>query len=177
MASVPWSYFRNLQVKRWKADGAKRLMCTSRPGYQTVSLRVGKYKKTHHKISINLGKAKANARGDIAGWLEINPILFAPAQLFVFLCVNSVTAFNFYDSEWLWLCNILFILWWNSGHSGGGHEAASGTSWAAGQHGSDHSHAESNGMVTSCPARTWCPYCRYVFYFCFTYVYFCRLCV
>ncbi|XP_022101668.1 delta(24)-sterol reductase-like [Acanthaster planci] len=42
------------QVREWKADGEKRPMCTARPGYQTVSLRIGKYKKTHHKININL---------------------------------------------------------------------------------------------------------------------------
>lgn len=29
-------------------------MCTGRPGWQTISLRVGKYKLTHRKIFINL---------------------------------------------------------------------------------------------------------------------------
>lgn len=29
-------------------------MCTGRPGWLTVSLRVGKYKKTHKNIMINL---------------------------------------------------------------------------------------------------------------------------
>lgn len=29
-------------------------MCTGRPGWLTVSLRVGKYKKTHKNIQINM---------------------------------------------------------------------------------------------------------------------------
>lgn len=29
-------------------------MCTGRPGWLTVSLRVGKYKKTHKNIKINM---------------------------------------------------------------------------------------------------------------------------
>ncbi|XP_071799602.1 delta(24)-sterol reductase-like [Asterias amurensis] len=42
------------QVLEWRSNGSKKPMCTSRPGYQTVSLRVGKYKKTHHNVHINL---------------------------------------------------------------------------------------------------------------------------
>lgn len=48
-ASVPW-----LQVREWKEQGSKTFMCTGRPGWLTVSLRVGKYKKTHKNIMINL---------------------------------------------------------------------------------------------------------------------------
>ena len=29
-------------------------MCTARPGWMTVSLRVGQYKKNLHKVSVNL---------------------------------------------------------------------------------------------------------------------------
>ncbi|XP_030044678.1 delta(24)-sterol reductase [Microcaecilia unicolor] len=42
------------QVQDWKKEGAKTFMCTGRPGWLTVSLRVGKYKKTHKNIMINL---------------------------------------------------------------------------------------------------------------------------
>ncbi|XP_015422478.1 PREDICTED: delta(24)-sterol reductase [Myotis davidii] len=48
-ASVSW-----LQVREWKEQGSKTFMCTGRPGWLTVSLRVGKYKKTHKNIMINL---------------------------------------------------------------------------------------------------------------------------
>jgi delta24-sterol reductase len=42
------------QVQKWNKEGQKRPMCTARPGWMTVSLRVGKYKDTHQKIDINL---------------------------------------------------------------------------------------------------------------------------
>ncbi|KAG7316673.1 hypothetical protein KOW79_020214 [Hemibagrus wyckioides] len=42
------------QVREWKKDGGKAYMCTGRPGWLTVSLRVGKYKKTHKNIKINM---------------------------------------------------------------------------------------------------------------------------
>ncbi|XP_072173012.1 delta(24)-sterol reductase-like [Diadema setosum] len=42
------------QVRKWNADKSQQLMCTGRPGWQTISLRVAKYKKTHRKIFINL---------------------------------------------------------------------------------------------------------------------------
>ncbi|XP_051868747.1 delta(24)-sterol reductase [Pristis pectinata] len=42
------------QVREWKNQGSKTYMCTGRPGWLTVSLRVGKYKKTHKNIMINL---------------------------------------------------------------------------------------------------------------------------
>uniref|UniRef100_A0A9L0RPH1 Delta(24)-sterol reductase n=1 Tax=Equus caballus TaxID=9796 RepID=A0A9L0RPH1_HORSE len=47
---------RNIQkqVREWKEQGSKTFMCTGRPGWLTVSLRVGKYKKTHKNIMINL---------------------------------------------------------------------------------------------------------------------------
>uniref|UniRef100_A0A3P8UZR1 Delta(24)-sterol reductase n=1 Tax=Cynoglossus semilaevis TaxID=244447 RepID=A0A3P8UZR1_CYNSE len=43
------------QVREWrKENGKKSYMCTGRPGWLTVSLRVGKYKKTHKNIMINM---------------------------------------------------------------------------------------------------------------------------
>ncbi|XP_048844522.1 delta(24)-sterol reductase [Brienomyrus brachyistius] len=42
------------QVREWRKEGGKTYMCTGRPGWLTVSLRVGKYKKTHKNIVINL---------------------------------------------------------------------------------------------------------------------------
>ncbi|XP_043941436.1 delta(24)-sterol reductase [Protopterus annectens] len=42
------------QVCEWKNQDGKTYMCTGRPGWLTVSLRVGKYKKTHKNIMINL---------------------------------------------------------------------------------------------------------------------------
>ena len=41
-------------MREWKEQGSKTFMCTGRPGWLTVSLRVGKYKKTHKNIMINL---------------------------------------------------------------------------------------------------------------------------
>uniref|UniRef100_H2Y9T9 Delta(24)-sterol reductase n=1 Tax=Ciona savignyi TaxID=51511 RepID=H2Y9T9_CIOSA len=40
------------QVRNFKLGGSK--MCTSRPGWATVSIRLGKYKKNMKKININL---------------------------------------------------------------------------------------------------------------------------
>lgn len=42
------------QVREWRKAGDKKFMCTGRPGWLTVSLRVGKYKKTHKNIMINM---------------------------------------------------------------------------------------------------------------------------
>lgn len=42
------------QVREWRKDGSKSHMCTGRPGWLTVSLRVGKYKKTHKNIQISM---------------------------------------------------------------------------------------------------------------------------
>ena len=47
-------YSDKLQVREWKKEGSKTYMCTGRPGWLTVSLRVGKYKKTHKNIMINM---------------------------------------------------------------------------------------------------------------------------
>ena len=35
-------------------DGCRMHMCTARPGWMAVSLRVGKYKKTMRNIRVNL---------------------------------------------------------------------------------------------------------------------------
>ncbi|XP_043236825.1 delta(24)-sterol reductase-like [Amphibalanus amphitrite] len=43
-----------VQVKRWRAQGMRAPMCTARPGWQTISFRQPKYKKTFHKIDVNL---------------------------------------------------------------------------------------------------------------------------
>lgn len=42
------------QVREWRKDGSRAHMCTGRPGWLAVSLRVGKYKKTHKNIQINM---------------------------------------------------------------------------------------------------------------------------
>lgn len=41
-------------MREWRKEGGKSYMCTGRPGWLTVSLRVGKYKKTHKNIKINM---------------------------------------------------------------------------------------------------------------------------
>ena len=43
-----------LQISDWRKEGAKTHMCTGRPGWLTVSLRVAKYKKTNKNIMINM---------------------------------------------------------------------------------------------------------------------------
>ncbi len=40
------------QVREWNKEGRKTPMCTARPGWMAMSLRVGKYKSTHKRISI-----------------------------------------------------------------------------------------------------------------------------
>ncbi|XP_065566869.1 delta(24)-sterol reductase-like [Artemia franciscana] len=42
------------QVRKWKEEGRKTPMCTARPGWQTVSFRKGKYKKTMFNVKVNL---------------------------------------------------------------------------------------------------------------------------
>jgi delta24-sterol reductase len=42
------------EVKKWREEGSDLQMCTGRPGWLTMSLRVGKYKKTQRRIPINL---------------------------------------------------------------------------------------------------------------------------
>ncbi|CAM9327275.1 unnamed protein product, partial [Phaeothamnion confervicola] len=42
------------QVKEWVAGGCERMMCTGRPGWQAMSLRTGKYKRTHKNIHLDL---------------------------------------------------------------------------------------------------------------------------
>mmetsp|Transcript_10908 Transcript_10908/g.15498 ORF Transcript_10908/g.15498 Transcript_10908/m.15498 type:complete len:532 (-) Transcript_10908:83-1678(-) len=42
------------QVRKWREEGMKTPMCTARPGWQTMSLRVGKYKKTDYNIRLDL---------------------------------------------------------------------------------------------------------------------------
>jgi hypothetical protein len=41
-------------VKAWADSGVDGTMCTARPGWQTMSLRIGKYKKTSRNIRIDL---------------------------------------------------------------------------------------------------------------------------
>ena len=50
------------QVKDWAASGKPAKMCTARPGWQTMSLRVGKYKKTSTNIYL----------GDLCNVLDVN---------------------------------------------------------------------------------------------------------
>lgn len=47
-------YSDTFQVREWRKEGGRTYMCTGRPGWLTVSLRVGKYKKTHKNIKINM---------------------------------------------------------------------------------------------------------------------------
>ena len=47
-------FSRCTKVRAWNDDGRKSTMCTARPGWMAVSLRVGKYKKTMRNISVNL---------------------------------------------------------------------------------------------------------------------------
>ena len=69
------------QVRDWKeSDG---LMCTSRPGWATVSLRLGKYKKNMKKIKINLMDVlevdfdrKVNEGFSLLNFLNVGSILF-----------------------------------------------------------------------------------------------------
>lgn len=42
------------QIRNWNNDGRRGKMCTARPGWMTVSLRIGQYKKNLRKIAINL---------------------------------------------------------------------------------------------------------------------------
>ncbi|XP_071850419.1 delta(24)-sterol reductase-like [Apostichopus japonicus] len=42
------------QIKDWIKSGSQKKLCTARPGWQTTSLRVGLYKKTHRNININM---------------------------------------------------------------------------------------------------------------------------
>ena len=42
------------KVKEWIASGKKTHMCTARPGWQTISLRSPKYKKTMWNVHVNL---------------------------------------------------------------------------------------------------------------------------
>jgi len=46
--------FVNIQVKRWAAGPREAGMCTARPGWQTISFRVPKYKSILTPISVNL---------------------------------------------------------------------------------------------------------------------------
>ena len=41
-------------IKSWVKDGRKVKMCTARPGWQAMSLRAGKYKKTYKNIDLQL---------------------------------------------------------------------------------------------------------------------------
>lgn len=42
------------QVRAWIDGGRTQKMCTARPGWQTMSFRVPKYKKTHYTVDCNL---------------------------------------------------------------------------------------------------------------------------
>ena len=42
------------EIKEWVKEGRKTQMCTARPGWQAMSLRAGKYKKTFKNISLDL---------------------------------------------------------------------------------------------------------------------------
>lgn len=44
----------SFQVQTWISQGQKQLMCTGRPGWQTMSFRQPLYKKTHFNVHIDL---------------------------------------------------------------------------------------------------------------------------
>ncbi|KDO30188.1 hypothetical protein SPRG_04988 [Saprolegnia parasitica CBS 223.65] len=50
------------QVRQWIAGGRAMPMCTARPGWQNISYRRGKYKKTHFNVKV-----------DMMDILEVNP--------------------------------------------------------------------------------------------------------
>lgn len=43
-----------LKVREWNRQGRKTPMCTARPGWQTISFRQAKYKKTMFNVRVNL---------------------------------------------------------------------------------------------------------------------------
>ncbi|CAL8134552.1 unnamed protein product [Orchesella dallaii] len=59
MASAPKLHDKKVkevqrQVKEWIRDGKKVPMCTARPGWQVMSFRIPKYKKTFFNVKVNL---------------------------------------------------------------------------------------------------------------------------
>jgi hypothetical protein len=68
---------RHIQVKEWAESGAKGTMCTARPGWQTMSLRIGKYKTTSRNIKL-----------DLADILEVDTVNKASVHVAV-LCTHS----------------------------------------------------------------------------------------
>ena len=42
------------QVRRWKASGTDKLMCTARPAWASMSVRTATYKNNCHRIEVNL---------------------------------------------------------------------------------------------------------------------------
>jgi hypothetical protein len=42
------------QIREWNDEGRTKQMCTARPGWMAMSLRVGKYKSTHKNIRIHI---------------------------------------------------------------------------------------------------------------------------
>ena len=47
-------FFIKIQVREWQKQGCQTQMCTARPGWQTMSFRRGKYKKTMFNVAVNL---------------------------------------------------------------------------------------------------------------------------
>ena len=41
------------EIKQWQADGCKTKLCSARPGWKAMSLRIGKYKSTSTGITVN----------------------------------------------------------------------------------------------------------------------------
>ena len=59
LASAPKLHNRRVrtiqqQVRAYRASEGQTYMCTGRPGWLTMCVKVGKYKKTYKKIDINL---------------------------------------------------------------------------------------------------------------------------
>lgn len=86
------SPYVTFQVRDWRKEGTKTYMCTGRPGWLTVSLRVGKYKKTHKNIMINMMDIlEVDTKRQVWGGNKLNSKCF--------VSVNSTRN----------ICN-----WWNS---------------------------------------------------------------
>ncbi len=67
--------FYVFQVREWRKEGSKKYMCTGRPGWLTVSLRVGKYKKTHKNIMINMMDIlEVDTKRQVGGLLSVSQI-------------------------------------------------------------------------------------------------------
>lgn len=62
------------QVKAWVAEGGKRTMCTGRPGWKAMSLRVGKYKSTSCNVYLN-DVCDVLEIDEVNRWVRVEPMV------------------------------------------------------------------------------------------------------